>query len=135
MRPRRAARLFDMPSNFGWDAAGRLAEAAAAGDREALAGLIRATQRDVWRFVASQAGTVDADDLTQETYLRAIGALPRFEGRSSIRTWLLVIARRVVTITIGIAPPAPGPLRSPIGAFRPSARSTTAPTGRRDSRR
>jgi RNA polymerase sigma-70 factor (ECF subfamily) len=85
-----------MSSDFGWDAAGRLAEAAAAGDRQALAGLIRATQRDIWRFVASQAGTGDADDLTQETYLRAIGALPRFEGRSSVRTWLLVIARRVV---------------------------------------
>ena len=85
-----------MPSNFGWDAAGRLAAAAAAGDQRALAGLIQATQRDVWRFVASQAGAVDADDLTQETYLRAITALPRFEGRSSIRTWLLVIARRVV---------------------------------------
>lgn len=85
-----------MPSNFGWDAAGRLAEAAVAGDQLALAGLIRATQRDVWRFIASQAGTVEADDLTQDTYLRAITALPRFEGRSSIRTWLLVIARRVV---------------------------------------
>ena len=85
-----------MSSDFGWDAAGRLAEAAAAGDRQALAGLIRATQRDIWRFVASQAGTGDADDLTQETYLRAIGALPRFEGRSSVRTWLVVIARRVV---------------------------------------
>ena len=85
-----------MSSDFGWDAAGRLAEAAAAGDRQALAGLIRATQRDIWRFVASQAGTGDADDLTQETYLRAIGALPRFEGRSRVRTWLLVIARRVV---------------------------------------
>ncbi len=85
-----------MPSNLGWEAAGRLAEAAAAGDQQAVAGLIRATQRDVWRFVASQAGTTDADDLTQETYLRAITALPRFEGRSSIRTWLLVIARRVV---------------------------------------
>ena len=46
--------------------------------------------------MASQAGTGDADDLTQETYLRAIAALPRFEGRSSVRTWLLVIARRVV---------------------------------------
>ncbi len=85
-----------MASNFGWDAAGRLAEAAAAGDQSALAGLIRATQRDVWRFLAAQAGTGDADDLTQETYLRAIRALPRFEGRSSVRTWLLVIARRVV---------------------------------------
>jgi RNA polymerase sigma-70 factor (ECF subfamily) len=85
-----------MVSNFGWDAAGRLAEAAAAGDQAALAGLIRATQRDVWRYVASLAGAGDADDLTQETYLRAISALPRFEGRSSVRTWLLVIARRVV---------------------------------------
>lgn len=85
-----------MPSSFGWDAAGRLAEAAAAGDQQALAGLIRATQADVWRYVASLAGVRDADDLTQDTYLRAIGALPRFEGRSSVRTWLLVIARRVV---------------------------------------
>jgi RNA polymerase sigma-70 factor, ECF subfamily len=85
-----------MPSNFGWDAAGRLAEAAAAGDERALTGLIRATQRDIWRFVASLVGPDDADDLTQETYLRAITALPRFEGRSGIRTWLLVIARRVV---------------------------------------
>ena len=85
-----------MSSNYGWDAAGRLAEAAAAGDQRAVAGLIRATQRDVWRFIASLAGTTDADDLTQETYLRAITALPRFEGRSSVRTWLLVIARRVV---------------------------------------
>ena len=37
-----------------------------------------------------------ADDLTQETYLRVLGALPRFAGRSSARTWLLSIARRVV---------------------------------------
>ncbi len=35
-----------------------------------------------------------ADDLTQETYLRAFRALPAFEGRSSARTWLLGIARR-----------------------------------------
>jgi RNA polymerase sigma-70 factor (ECF subfamily) len=36
-----------------------------------------------------------ADDLTQETYLRAFGSLHRFAGRSSLRTWLLAIARRV----------------------------------------
>ena len=35
-----------------------------------------------------------ADDLTQETYLRVMSALPRFAGRSSARTWLLSLARR-----------------------------------------
>jgi RNA polymerase sigma-70 factor, ECF subfamily len=34
----------------------------------------------------------DADDLVQETYLRAWRALGRFESRSSIRTWLYRIA-------------------------------------------
>jgi RNA polymerase sigma-70 factor (ECF subfamily) len=85
-----------MVPNSGWDAAAQLVGAAAAGDRLALSGLIRATQRDVWRYLACQVGAGEADDLTQETYLRAVGALPRFEGRSSVRTWLLVIARRVV---------------------------------------
>jgi RNA polymerase sigma-70 factor (ECF subfamily) len=73
-----------------------LALAAGRGDARALEAFIKATQQDVWRFVTylSDAGT--ADDLTQETFLRAIGAIERFSGRSSARTWLLAIARRVV---------------------------------------
>jgi len=73
-----------------------LALAAGRGDRAALDEFIRATERDVWRAVAFLADPGMADDLTQETYLRVIGALPRFAGRSSARTWLLSIARRVV---------------------------------------
>lgn len=73
-----------------------LAKAAGRGDRAALAKFIEATQRDVWRLVAYLADPGSADDLTQETFLRAIGALPRFAGRSTARTWLLSIARRVV---------------------------------------
>lgn len=73
-----------------------LALAAGRGDRRALDEFIRATERDVWRTVAFLADPGSADDLTQETYLRAIGALPRFAGRSTARTWLLSIARRVV---------------------------------------
>lgn len=69
--------------------------AAGAGDRIALGEFVRATQADVRRFVQHLTGA-DPDDLTQETYLRAIDALPRFAGRSSARTWLLAIARRVV---------------------------------------
>lgn len=35
-----------------------------------------------------------ADDLTQEVFLRAVAAAPRFRGEASARTWLLSIARR-----------------------------------------
>jgi RNA polymerase sigma-70 factor, ECF subfamily len=72
-----------------------LAQAAARGDRAALSALIRATQRDVWRLCAHLVDPGSADDLTQETYLRAIPALRRFRGDASVRTWLLTIARRV----------------------------------------
>ncbi len=73
-----------------------LALAAGRGDRAALDEFIRATEPDVWRTVAFLADPGSADDLTQETFLRVLGALPRFAGRSSARTWLLSIARRVV---------------------------------------
>ena len=73
----------------------RFAADAAAGDPLAAAALVRATQTDVWRLCAALGDRDSADDLTQETYLRAFGSLHRFEGRSSVRTWLLAVARRV----------------------------------------
>lgn len=73
----------------------RLALSAGRGDRAALEEFVRATQRDVWRFVAHLADVGSADDLTQETYLRALRSLPQFAARSSARGWLLSIARRV----------------------------------------
>jgi RNA polymerase sigma-70 factor, ECF subfamily len=72
-----------------------IAADAAVGDPVAAAALVRATQSDVWRLCAALGDRESADDLTQETYLRAFAALHRFEGRSSVRTWLLTIARRV----------------------------------------
>lgn len=72
-----------------------LAIKAGRGDRAALTEFIQATQTDVWRLLAHLGGRDIADDLTQETYLRVIGALPRFAARSSARTWILSLARRV----------------------------------------
>lgn len=69
--------------------------AARSGDRAAATSFIQATQPQVYRFLAHLAHARDAEDLTQETYLRAMRALPRFAGRSSARTWLYAIARRV----------------------------------------
>ncbi len=80
-----------------------LALSAGRGDRHALEAWVRATQADVWRFLAHLTDTAAADDLTQETYLRAFGSLRRFAGRSSSRTWLLSIARRVVVDQIRAA--------------------------------
>ena len=87
--------------------------AARTGDQAAAARFVRATQAEVWRLVAHLGGREVADDLTQDTYLRAFGALPRFAGRSSARTWLLAIARRVCADHVRAAsrarrqPPAP----------------------------
>ncbi|OWA12461.1 RNA polymerase subunit sigma [Streptomyces sp. CS113] len=67
------------------------------GDPEAAERFVRALHRDVRRFVGYLG--VDpqaADDLAQDTFLRALGSLHRFEGRSSARVWLLSIARRAV---------------------------------------
>jgi RNA polymerase sigma-70 factor (ECF subfamily) len=77
------------------DPATQTALAAATGDPSAQRGFVRLTQPEVWRFVAGLVDPASADDLTQETYLRAFRALPRFEARSTARTWLLGIARRV----------------------------------------
>lgn len=72
-----------------------LALLARRGDTVAAAEFVRATQADVWRLCVHLGSRATADDLTQETYARAFAALHRFAGRSSARTWLLAIARRV----------------------------------------
>ncbi|MCC5951509.1 MAG: sigma-70 family RNA polymerase sigma factor [Acidimicrobiia bacterium] len=71
-----------------------VAMAAGRGDRRALEEFVRRTQAEVWRLCAHLVDRGAADDLTQDTYIRAMGSLGRFEGRSSARTWLLGIARR-----------------------------------------
>ncbi|WP_327351414.1 sigma-70 family RNA polymerase sigma factor [Streptomyces sp. NBC_01304] len=79
------------------DAITAWALAARSGDTHAVEHFVRALHRDVRRYVAHLgADPQSADDLTQETFLRALGSLHRFEGRSSARTWLLSIARRAV---------------------------------------
>ncbi len=112
-----------MPAGLRWvamtassddEAVTALALAAARGNERALEAFIKATQHDVWRFVAYLSDAGNADDLTQETFLRAIGAIERFAGRSSARTWLLAIARRVVADHIRHAQSRP---RTAIGAY------------------
>ncbi|MGH8959913.1 MAG: sigma-70 family RNA polymerase sigma factor [Jatrophihabitantaceae bacterium] len=73
----------------------RLAVAAAGGNTAATATLVAETSRVVWRTCAGLVDRASADDLTQDTYLRAIQSLPSYRGESNPIRWLLTIARRV----------------------------------------
>ncbi|MFF3816469.1 sigma-70 family RNA polymerase sigma factor [Streptomyces bluensis] len=82
--------------------------AARGGDADAVEQFVRALHRDVSRYVTYLgADPQSADDLTQDTFLRALGSLHRFEGRSSARSWLLSIARRAVIDSIRYAAARP----------------------------
>ncbi|CAL9367659.1 hypothetical protein SUDANB171_00796 [Streptomyces sp. enrichment culture] len=75
--------------------------AARSGDPEDTARFVAALAPDVARYIAFLRPDTDGvEDLVQETMLRAIVALKRFEGRSSARTWLLSIARRTVVDSV-----------------------------------
>jgi RNA polymerase sigma-70 factor (ECF subfamily) len=57
---------------------------------------------------------IEAEDAAQETLLRAWRASERFEGRSSLRTWLFRIATNVCIDTLGRAKRQPVPVEEPI---------------------
>ena len=71
-----------------------LARRAGGGDREAFAALVARHQASVYRLARHVAGTRDeAEDVLQQTFLSAWQGVSRFRGESSVRTWLLTIAR------------------------------------------
>jgi RNA polymerase sigma-70 factor, ECF subfamily len=78
----------------------RLLVAGRDGDRNALGTAIRRSQSEVWRLATHLVGREQADDVTQEVFLRAYRSLPEFRAESSARTWLLSIARRTCADTV-----------------------------------
>jgi RNA polymerase sigma-70 factor, ECF subfamily len=70
-----------------------LLERARAGEQEARDLLVRRYLDDVYRLTARILGDKDlAQDATQDAFINALGALHRFRGDASFRTWLLRIA-------------------------------------------
>jgi RNA polymerase sigma-70 factor (ECF subfamily) len=70
-----------------------LALRAQTGDPHALDTLVESTYDEVWRLCSRLVDEQCADDLAQETFIRAVRSLPAFRVEASARTWLLRIAR------------------------------------------
>jgi RNA polymerase sigma-70 factor, ECF subfamily len=68
---------------------------AAQGDRIALDAWIERCYPPVWRYCAMMTGTELAEELAQDTFERALRALPKFRANASVTTWLIGIARHV----------------------------------------
>ena len=62
------------------------------GNAAAFTTLVDRHSRVCLRFATRMLGNrEDAEDVTQETFVRAYGALPRYDGSTAFRTWLMTI--------------------------------------------
>ncbi|MFV2197079.1 RNA polymerase sigma factor [Nocardiopsis sp. LOL_012] len=73
-----------------------LALRAKEGGEEEMNALFTRTRDHVARFIARRVDPSWVDDLTQETFSRAMRGLARYEGRAPVRSWLLSVARHTV---------------------------------------
>src|SRR5687767_16011267 len=78
-----------------------LVEAARGGDADAFGALVRRHQKRIFRLASHLLrSAAEAEDVTQETFVRAYGALARFDGRSEPFTWIYRIAVNLSLNTI-----------------------------------
>jgi RNA polymerase sigma-70 factor (ECF subfamily) len=84
-----------------------LIAAVAAGDDAALAVLYRRYERPLHAFLARYTGGRDVDDLVQETWLRVVRAVGRFDAARRFSTWLFQIALNLARDWHRRPPPEP----------------------------
>lgn len=79
-----------------------ICRAVLAGDRDAYSALVRRYSPTVFRVAYRITGSEDdADEVVQETFLRAYQKLASFEGRSSFSTWVYRIASNCALDMLG----------------------------------
>jgi RNA polymerase sigma-70 factor (ECF subfamily) len=71
-----------------------------AGDRGTYEHVVSAYHGAMTRLARSIIGDAAAEEIVQEAWIKAIRSLPGFEGRSSLRVWLLRIVRNEALSTL-----------------------------------
>ena len=100
-------------------------KAAQEGEEGAFARLVAPYRRELRAHCYRMSGSLhDADDLLQESLLRAWKGLGRFEGRSSLRTWLYKVTTNACVDALErraprLLPADLGPAASPGAAIGP----------------
>lgn len=67
-----------------------------AGDERAATEIVERHADALARFAGRLGVTQEVDELVQDTFIRAFGAMDQFRSDSSLRTWLFTIERRLV---------------------------------------
>jgi RNA polymerase sigma-70 factor, ECF subfamily len=73
-----------------------LLSSARQGDEEAFGAFVRRHATTVHRWMARAVGAGDADDMTQDVFVKAYRGLPGFRGDAPPRAWLAAIADNAV---------------------------------------
>ncbi|MEM7144663.1 MAG: sigma-70 family RNA polymerase sigma factor [Verrucomicrobiota bacterium] len=74
--------------------------AAQAGDREAMTAILTEWNDPVFGFLMRRLGNrADAEDAAQETFVRIVKGLGRYEHRGQFRAWVFRIARNQAALT------------------------------------
>jgi RNA polymerase sigma-70 factor (ECF subfamily) len=69
-----------------------LIEACRLGDRKAMEALYHRFKRRVFSLVARIVGASDAEEVSQEVFVRIFRGLPRFRGDAQLSTWIYRLA-------------------------------------------
>jgi RNA polymerase sigma-70 factor (ECF subfamily) len=76
-------------------------EALQSGDRAEFARLVDAYSTQIYRLAVKMLGVEqDAEDVLQNTFMKALQSIDKFEGRSSLSTWLYRIAVNEALMTL-----------------------------------